>query len=445
MDCQAHRMPEHSMAAQAAYQLVKAELHLDADPTRNLATFGTSWMEPEANRLIMDALGKNLADRGQYSQTFELEQRCVSIIANLFNAPGAAVGTSTVGSSEAATLCGLTHKFAWIERRRKAGKPWDSPNMVFGMNSHAVWHKFCKYHDVLPRAVPMRRGVYTLDLDAVMEQVDENTIMIGPILGQTFTGQLDDIYELNRRLLSFKERTGLDIPIHVDGASGGFVLPFTRPDLLWDFRLPQVKSINVSGHKFGLVYPGVGWAIWRDRDQIPEELVFAINYLGGQMGSLGINFSQSAAFVTAQYYNFVRYGMEGYRKIIRRCMDNAHYLCQQMPELGFDVLSAQDSIPIMVATLRPDSRFTVFELSDLLKTRGWMVPSYTLPANAQEVAVIRVVVRESVTRQLIDIFLAELRAAVEALKAGTKTVDWHHSLACSIQGDWNTINSTEYF
>jgi len=411
-------MPEHSMPPEVAYQVCRDELNLDGNPTLNLASFVTTWMEKEARQLIEDSLNKNLIDRDEYPQTQQIEKRCINMLARLYHAPKNSnpTGTSTVGSSEAIMLAGLSHKWRWRHERKKKGLDIEKPNMVLGANTQVVWHKFARYFDVEERILPLKRDHYTLDPDEVAGAVDENTILVAPILGQTFTGELDPIEEINEKLLQVKKRTGLDVPIHVDAASGGFVVPFTRPGLKWDFRLEQVRSINTSGHKFGLVYPGLGWAIWRDEADLPEELIFDINYLGGKMSTFTLNFSQGASHVIAQYYNFLRLGKEGYRKIMENLMANARYLSDEMEKTGeFEIISKQNTIPIVVARLKDTSKLDVFDISHLLRTRGWIVPAYTMPPNAESVAVLRVVVRESFTRDLADMLLDDIKEAIETL------------------------------
>lgn len=413
-----YELPDSSMPADVAYQICHDEMNMDGNPTLNLASFVTTWMEPQAKQLIDESLNKNLIDRDEYPQTQRIEHRCVNMLARLFNAPAdsSPTGTSTIGSSEAIMLCGLSHKWRWREKRKAEGKPFDKPNMVIGTNTQVVWHKFGRYFDVEEKAIPMEPGHYGLDPRKVMEAIDENTILVAPILGQTFTGELDPIKEINDLLLEHKKKTGQDIPIHVDAASGGFVIPFTRPDLEWDFRLEQVKSINVSGHKFGLVYPGLGWAIWRDGQDLPEDLVFNINYLGGNMGTFTLNFSQSASHVVAQYYNFLRLGKEGYSDIMNNAMKNARYLSDKLKETGkFEMISKDDTIPIVVFRLLDTSVYDVFDLSHVLRTRGWIVPAYTMPPNAESVEVLRVVVRESFTRDLADILLNDMEEAMRLL------------------------------
>src|SRR3954467_7292996 len=323
-------IPEEPMSSLAAMRLVEQELAIEGIPERNLATFVTTWMEPEAREVIVSNLHRNFIDHAEYPQTFEIQERCVRMLAELFHAPGETTGTSTQGSSEAIMLGALSLKWKWRERRKAAGGSLDRPNLVFGGDVHVVWEKFCRYFDVEPRIVPLEEGKYTIGPDDVEPHLDENTIGVVGVLGTTFTGHMDDIVGINRLLLDVKERRGLDIPMHVDGASGAFVWPFLYPDSPWDFRLEQVRSINVSGHKYGLVYPGLGWLVFKERSDLPEDLVFYENYLGKRDATFTLNFSTGASMVLAQYYNFVRYGFEGYRAIMSTMQQNARLLAQRV-------------------------------------------------------------------------------------------------------------------
>ena len=263
-----------------AMRLVDEDLNLEGDPQRNLATFVTTWMEPEAQRIIAENLHRNFIDHAEYPISAEIEQRCVRMLADLFNAPGPTTGCRTQGSSEAIMLGALSLKWKWKERRQAANLSTDRPNLVFGGDVHVVWEKFCRYFDVEPRIVPLEENKYTIGPEDVEPHLDENTIGVAAVLGTTFTGHMDDIVGINNLLLDIKNRRDLDIPLHVDGASGGFVWPFLYPDSPWDFRLEQVRSINVSGHKYGLVYPGIGWLIFREESDLAKDLVFYENYLG---------------------------------------------------------------------------------------------------------------------------------------------------------------------
>ena len=314
-----HQLPEHGMTATDAMRLVAEELVLDGIPMRNLATFVTTWMEPEAQRLIAGNLHRNFIDHAEYPQTAEIEQRCIRMLAHLFHAPGETTGARCQGSSEAIMLGALSLKWKWRERREAAGKDTSRPNLVFGADVHVVWEKFCRYFDVEPRIIPLQPDKYTIGPEDVEPHVDENTIGVAAVLGTTFTGHADDIRGINDLLVRLRDERGIDVPLHVDGASGGFVWPFLYPDSVWDFRLEQVRSINASGHKFGLVYPGIGWLVFRERSDLAEDLVFYENYLGKTDATFTLNFSTGSAMVLAQYYNFVRFGSPATATSWRRC------------------------------------------------------------------------------------------------------------------------------
>jgi glutamate decarboxylase len=415
-----NRMPDAEASPAAVYRLIHDEMLLDGSSRLNMATFVTTWMEPEADRLMAETFDKNMIDKDEYPQTAEIERRCVNIVAGLFHAPndGDAVGVSTVGSSEAVMLGGLAMKWAWRARQQAADRPIDRPNMVLGSNVQVVWEKFCRYWDVEPRYVPITRGRYVVDPDAMLARVDENTIGVIPILGTTFTGEFEPIEEVHDRVVTYNAANGLDIPIHVDAASGGFVAPFLHPNLVWDFRLPQVKSINVSGHKYGLTYPGVGFVVWRSQADLPEDLVFHVNYLGGDMPTFTLNFSRPGNQIVGQYYNFVRLGRAGYTRIMETLRDIAVYLSSGIAKIdGFEVISDGTAIPVVSFTVTDASAFTVFHVSDQLRTSGWQVPAYTMPDDATDVAVLRIVVREGFSMDLAESLLTELRKAVEHLVA----------------------------
>ena len=210
--------------------------------------------------------------------------------------------------------------------------------------------------------------------------------------------------------------------MHVDGASGAFVAPFTKPDLAWDFRLPTVTSINASGHKYGLVYPGVGWVLWRREEDLPDDLIFHVNYLGGDQPTFNLNFSRGAGQVLAQYYNFLRLGRDGYTEIMQGLSDTAAYLAQAVEDLGrFEVMSKPGTVPLVCFRLAGNPAeggpgYSVFDISAHLRQRGWIVPAYTLAPNAQDIAVLRVVVRENFSRDLADLLADDLRRSVEHLE-----------------------------
>jgi glutamate decarboxylase len=363
------------------------------------------------------SLDKNLVDKDEYPRTAEIESRCVQMIAHLWSSPAAAntTGTSTEGSSEAAMLGGMALLRNWRKRRRDEGQPADRPNLVTGP-VQICWHKFARYWDIELREIPMEGDRLIMTPDEAVRRVDENTIGVVPTLGVTFTGQYEPVHQVAAALDDLQERTGLDVPIHVDGASGGFIAPFTEPDLAWDFRLPRVKSINASGHKFGLAPLAVGWVIWREKHDLPEELIFKVNYLGGQMPTFGLNFSRPGGQVAAQYYNFLRLGREGYRKIHQAGYRTARYLADEIAKLGpFEIISdGRGGIPAMAWTLRDpgDAGFTLFDLADRLRTAGWQVPAYTLPPNRQDLAVQRIVVRHDLSRDRASHLLEDYRRAV---------------------------------
>ena len=415
-----YRLPDGEMSPRAAYQLIHDELMLDGNARLNLATFVTTWMEPEAERLMAETFDKNMIDKDEYPQTAEIEARCVNMIARLFNASEHEhpVGVSAIGSSEAVMLAGMALKWRWRARRRSAGKPATAPNLVLGANVQVVWEKFCRYWEVEPRYIPMRAGRYLITPEEVLARVDENTIGAIAILGTTFTGEFEPIEAIHDALLAHNAAHGLAVPLHIDAASGGFVAPFIHPELRWDFRLPNVVSINASGHKYGLVYPGVGWALWRGRAHLPEELVFHVNYLGGDMPTFTLNFSRPGNQIVGQYYNFLRLGRAGYTRILSTLREVASGLAAKVAALGpFELLSDGSSIPVFAFRLKEPSRYSVYDVSERLRVRGWQVPAYTLPPDAANVAVLRIVVREGFSRDMADMLLKDLRAVIGELES----------------------------
>lgn len=419
-----YEMPQGEMLPESAYYLVHDELMLDGNSRLNLATFVGTWMEPEADRLMQETFSKNLADKDEYPQTAEIEARCVSIIARLWSSPEEeeAVGTSTVGSSEAAMLGGMALLKKWRKRREADGKAADRPNMVMGINVQVCWEKFCTYWDIETRFVPMEEGRYHLGVNEAIGLCDENTIAVLTIMGSTFDGSYEPVKDMSDALDRLQDEKGLDIPIHVDGASGGFVAPFLQPELEWDFRVPRVQSINASGHKYGLVYPGVGWIIWRNQAALPEELVFKVNYLGGEMPTFSLNFSRPGSMVVAQYYNFLRLGMDGYRRIQKSCQEVALYLSGKLDEYkGIELISDGSDIPVfafrMTEAAEAATNYTVFDMSERLHDRGWQMPAYTFPENCEHIAVMRVVVREGFNRDLADLLLGDFERHIEWFKA----------------------------
>jgi len=417
-----YEMPEEGMPARAAYQIIHDELNLDGNPALNLASFVTTWMEPEADKLIMESIGKNYVDNDEYPQTEVIQDRVVNMLARLFKAPedSHSVGSGTIGSSESIMLGLLAHKWTWKLRREAEGKPVDKPNIVMGADVHTVWEKFARYFDVELKLIPLREDIYTITAQDVMEEIDENTIAVGAVVGTTFTGQMDPIEDINDALLEIKKTKGWDIPIHVDGASGGFILPFLYPDLLWDFRLEQVRSINVSGHKYGLVYPGIGWLIFKDKTDLPEELIFNINYLGGLMPNYSLNFSKGSSTIIAQYYNFIRLGMDGYRDIMENMQENARYLASKLEETGkFEIINKNVMYPLVAVKLQ-NCEFDAFVLSEHLRQKGWIVPAYTLPANADDISVLRMVIKESFSKDMVEMLFKDIMESIDHLNRSTE-------------------------
>jgi len=416
-----HRLARNGLLPGTALQAVRDELTLDGNARLNLATFVTTWMEPQAEQLMTECLSKNMIDKDEYPQTAEIESRCVNILADLWHAPagGAATGCSTTGSSEACMLGGMALLWRWRARRRAAGGDASRPNLVMGANVQVCWEKFCRYWEVEPRKVPMEPGRLHLRGPQAAAQCDENTIGVVAILGSTMDGSYEPVGEISAELDRLAAAGGPDVSIHVDAASGGFVAPFLQPGLVWDFQVPRVTSINASGHKYGLVYPGIGWAVWRDAACLPEDLVFQVNYLGGEMPTFALNFSRSGANVAAQYYNFLRLGFDGYQQVQQACQDVALHLSAEIARMGpFELLTEGRDLPVFTFRVRDeDAPFTVFDLSERLRSRGWLVPAYTFPENMTAVAVLRVVVRNGFSRDLADVLLSDLRRHVEALTA----------------------------
>ena len=414
-----YKIPADPMPPDAAYQIIHDELNLDGNPSLNLASFVTTWMEPEAQKLYLEAVNKNFIDQDEYPQTKEIHDRIINMMLRLFNAPeeNVNVGTATIGSSEAIMLSLLAHKWKWRERRQAEGKSIHMPNIVMGADVHTCWEKFCLYFDVEARVVPLKEDCFILTADEVEKRIDEKTCAVGVILGTTFTGQVDEIKEINDLLVKVKKEKGWDIPIHVDAASGGFVAPFIYPGKKWDFRLEQVKSINVSNHKFGLVYPGMGTALFRDHTIIPDKLVFHINYLGGEMPNYSLNFSRGSSTILLQYYNFLRLGMKGYKRIMENIMKNARYLEKRLVETGhFDLLNDTTMLPVVAVKLKDDRDYNVFHISKLLRNRGWIVPAYTLPPNAEKIAVLRMVVKENFSRDLAEMLIDDINHSIKMLE-----------------------------
>jgi glutamate decarboxylase len=413
------RIPDGPMLPQTAYQIVLDEVMLDGNARFNLATFVTTWMDEEADRLYAATFDKNMIDKDEYPQTADIEARCVRMLGDLWHAPHGAesVGTSTTGSSEGCMLAGLALKRRWQQARRTAGRPTDRPNIVMGGNVQVVWEKFANYWEVEPRYVPLEGDVFHLTAERMRDHVDENTIGVVAVLGSTMDGSYEPVQEICASLDAYESETGVSVPVHVDAASGGFIAPFIQPDLVWDFRLERVVSIQASGHKFGLVYPGVGWVLWRAAEFLPEDLVFHVNYLGGDMPTFALNFSRPGAQVVLQYFQFLRLGREGFRLVQQTCQDVALHIARTlaaMPE--FFVIADGSDLPVVTFTLSPEvTKYDVYDLSRKLREHGWLVPAYTMPPKRDDLAVLRVVVRNGFSHDMAELFLRDLRIAIDWL------------------------------
>ena len=428
------RLPDESLDPENAYRFIHDELMLDGSSRLNLATFVTTWMDPEAGQLMSETFDKNMIDKDEYPVTAAIEQRCVCMVADLFHAedlrdddPASATGVSTVGSSEAVMLAGLALKWRWRERAGSGkGQDWKNrtPNLVMGSNVQVVWEKFCRYFDVEARYLPMEEGRYVITPEQVVDAVDENTIGVVAILGTTFTGELEPVGGICAALDKLAADGGCDVPVHVDAASGGFVVPFLHPDVVWDFRLPRVVSINVSGHKYGLTYPGIGFVVWRNAEHLPEDLVFRVNYLGGDMPTFTLNFSRPGNQVVGQYYNFLRLGRDGYLQVMRCLSENAQWLAHELAGMTgpdrkpvFEVISDGSAIPVVAFKLVDGVKYTVFDISALLRGFGWQVPAYTMPDDAADIAVLRIVVREGFSANLARALRDDLVKVLDKLDA----------------------------
>ncbi len=411
--------PGGGMPGIEAMRIVGEDLLLEGEPQRNLATFVTTFMEPEAQRIITENLHRNFIDHAEYPISAEIEQRCVRMLADLFHAPGKTTGCRTQGSSEAIMLGALSLKWKWRERMKAAGNSTEAPNLVFGGDVHVVWEKFCRYFDVEPRIVPLGESKYTIGPEDVKPHVDENTIGVAAVLGTTFTGHMDDIVGINEMLVGLKKERELDVPLHVDAASGGFVWPFLYPDSEWDFKLEQVRSINVSGHKFGLVYPGIGWLIFREESDLAEDLVFYENYLGKTDATFTLNFSTGASMVLAQYYNFIRFGRTGYTYIMEIMQKNARALAEDLKAMGkFELIGeGEEQLPLVAFKLAEQRPYDEFDIAwQLSAERGWMVPAYTLPPNAQDVKIMRALVKENFSRAQVTRLSGDIELALKTLE-----------------------------
>jgi len=416
-----YKMPEPERPQIHAYQVVHDELMLDGNSRLNLATFCGTWMDDGVQRIMAETYDKNMIDKDEYPQTAELEMRCVHMLADLWNSPEeeSTIGCSTTGSSEACMLGGMAMKWRWREKMHALGKSTNQPNIVMGVDVQVCWHKFARYWDIEERLIPMTDGEYIISPEEVLKQCDENTIGVVAIFGTTFTGQYEPVQEISDALDSLYQETGLDIPIHVDAASGGMVAPFIQKEIIWDFRVSRVVSINASGHKYGLAPLGVGWVVWRDKKHLPDDLIFNVNYLGGEMPTFAINFSRPGGQICAQYYNFLRLGKEGYQKIQQACQNNAVYLAEEITRLGiFEIIHGGTDLPLLCWKVRDgvDLGYSLFDLSQQIRTYGWQVPAYTLPENLSDIVVQRIVIRHGFSRDMADMLIANIKSSMKYLE-----------------------------
>ena len=417
-------IPKHKTPAEIAYQIVKDETFPQTQPRLNLATFVTTYMDDYGTRLMNDAVGINYIDETEYPRVAVMCGRCINMVANMWHSPEEAdwkTGAVGIGSSEACMLGGVAAWLRWRERRKAQGKPYDKPNLVMSTAYQVVWEKFCQLWQIEMRTVPITREHITLDIDEALEMCDENTICVVPIAGVTWTGLNDDIEALDKALDIYNAKTGYDIPIHVDAASGGFILPFLYPEKKWDFRLKWVLSISTSGHKYGLVYPGLGWVIWRDKKYLPGDMSFSVNYLGANITQVGLNFSRPAAQILAQYYNFIHLGMEGYKEIHSNSMAIARYCHEAIGKMPcFENYSKDLVNPLFIWSMNPEyakkANWTLFDLQDKLLQSGWMVPAYTMPKAIEDMVVMRIVVRQGMSRDMADMLIGDIKNAVEELE-----------------------------
>ena len=420
----AERIPQHRTRAEIAYRMVKDETFPQTQPRLNLATFVTTYMDDYGTRLMNEAVGINYIDETEYPRVAVMCGRCINMVANMWNTPEKGdwkTGAVGIGSSEACMLGGVAAWLRWRERRKAEGKPYDKPNLVMSTAYQVVWEKFCQLWQIEMRTVPITHDHPTLNIDAALDMCDENTICIVPIMGVTWTGMNDDVEALNTALDEYNGKTGYNIPIHIDAASGGFILPFLNPEKKWDFRLKWVYSISTSGHKYGLVYPGLGWVVWKDKKYLPKDMSFSVNYLGASISQVGLNFSRPAAQILAQYYNFIHLGVEGYTEIHSNSMDIAKYCHKAIGKMPcFKNYSETLENPLFIWTMSPDyekeAKWTLFDLQDKLMQSGWMVPAYTMPKDIEDMFVMRIVVRQGMSRDMADMLIEDITNAVAELE-----------------------------
>ncbi|MFV0435377.1 MAG: glutamate decarboxylase [Leucobacter sp.] len=420
-----YKFPADMINPDTAYQIVHDASMLDGNSRLNLATFVSTWMDDNAQKLYAEAADKNMIDKDEYPATADLEDRCWRMLADLWNVPDEqnTIGTSTTGSSEACMLGGLALKRLWQEKRKADGKSTEKPNLVLSAGVQVVWEKFCNYWDVEARYVPVTEDHLVLDGFELEKYVDENTIGLVAIMGQTYTGMYEPVKAIAAKLDEIEKNTGFDVKIHVDGASGAMIAPFCQPHLEWDFRIDRVNSISTSGHKYGLVYPGVGWVVWRNKEVCPESLIFHVSYLGGDMPTLALNFSRPGAQVLLQYYQFLRLGREGYRRVQQDSLDVAQFLSAAIAEMEpFELISKGDTIPVFAWRLKKgvEKNWDLYDLADRLRMRGWLMPAYPMPDNISDLVVQRIVVKVGLSHDLAGYLLDAIKeevAFLESLKA----------------------------
>lgn len=418
-------IPQYPTSEEIAYQLVKDETFSQIQPKLNLATFVTTYMDDYATKLMNEAINVNYIDETEYPRVAVMTAKCINMVANLWNTPEKnewKCGALAIGSSEACMLGGVAAWIRWRKRQEQQGKPFDKPNFVISSAFQVVWEKFAQLWQIEMRTVPITSKNPTLDVKKAMELCDENTICVVPIMGITWTGLNDDVEALDEAIDKLNKEKGYEISIHIDAASGGYILPFLKPELKWDFRLKWVLSISTSGHKFGLVYPGLGWVVWKDKSYLPDSMSFSVNYLGANITQVGINFSRPAAQVLGQYYQFIRLGFEGYKQIQKACMDNAVYAHSEISKMPqFDVYSSEVVNPLFIWSMKPKyqktAKWTLYDLQAELQTSGWMIPAYTLPEELEETIVMRIVVRNGMSMDLVNMILLDIKNAAEKLDA----------------------------
>lgn len=434
------KIPQNEMKPQDAYTFISNELILDGNSSQNLATFVQTWSEPEIHKLMNECMVKNMIDKDEYPQTAAIEERCVHMIADLWNSPDASntIGTSTTGSSEASMLGGLAMLWNWKNRMKSKGKPYDKPNIVTGA-VQVCWEKFAKYWGIELRQIPMDKNQYTITPEKVLQYVDENTICVVPTLGLTFTLQYEPVEDIVKVLDNLYKEKGIDIPVHVDAASGGFLTPFIddQRKIIWDFRLERVKSINASGHKFGLSPVGVGWVVWRDKSDLPEDLIFNVNYLGGNMPTFNLNFSRPGGQIVAQYYNFIRLGIDGYSKIQNSSSKIGRYIANEILKIGlFDmVYNGVGGIPGCAWKFKENikTNFSLYDLADRLRSRGWLVPAYSLPKNTENIVVQRVLVKQNLSLDMASLLINDIKQAI-------KYFEKHPMSICMTESECSSFN-----